>query len=129
MATFYEALRQNNRLTPLLRHPEISGIGVGYADPGKPSRGAAIIVYTKKNAATAEISKSIGKTIGSSIPVRYIAAGPFRPHAASAPQVKLNRNLAAPKKRVRAAFFRRRIRPVPCRVSSAPDCPNKLSSY
>lgn len=112
MATFYEALRQNDRLFPLLRRPGITGTGVGYADPDNPARGAGIIVYTSKNAATTEISKSIGKMIGASIPVRFITAGPFKPHA-TADSKKMARHMKAPVKRVRPTFFRSRIRPVP----------------
>ncbi|WP_261303165.1 S1 family peptidase [Paenibacillus andongensis] len=112
MATFYEALRQNDRLFPLLRRPGINGTGVGYADPDKPARGAAIIVYTSKNAAITEISKSIGKMIGASIPVRFITAGPFKPHATAAPK-KMKRHMKAPIKRIRPTLFRSRIRPIP----------------
>ncbi|BFT75951.1 hypothetical protein [Paenibacillus sp. P36] len=116
MATFYEALRQNDRLFATLQMPGVLGTGVGYADPDKPGSGAAIIVYTRKGAVTTAIGKSIAKVVGTSIPVRYIAGAPFRPNSVAAPK-KMSRSVKAPVKRFRATQFRGKHRPVPGGVS------------
>ncbi|ANS74163.1 hypothetical protein AWM70_05860 [Paenibacillus yonginensis] len=104
LADFRAANRLKERLSKqLLKQPGIHGVGVGYSDPGKPGRGAAVIVYTGAFSNTSKNKRSRkpykqshtirynGKKI--SVPVRYVHAKRFRMHASGTP-------------------FQRRIRPV-----------------
>ncbi|MDD9270629.1 hypothetical protein ACFPES_26590 [Paenibacillus sp. GCM10023248] len=100
----------------MLSMPDVTGTGVGFADPGNPGRGAAIIVYTRKGAATTAIGKSIARMVGPSIPVRFIASGLFKPNTVVEPK-KIARSMKSPAKRFRAAQFRGKHRPVPGGVS------------
>ncbi|MNI07127.1 hypothetical protein D3C73_601310 [compost metagenome] len=108
MATFLEALRQKNTLSPvLLRRSDIRGVGIGYADPSKPSHGAAVIVYTRKKIISTDITKLIRTTLGREFPIRMISTGAFRPHGTT---TKVKRKLT---RKLRPTLFRSRIRPVP----------------
>ncbi|GGA45572.1 hypothetical protein [Paenibacillus physcomitrellae] len=104
MADFRAANRLKERLSKqLLKQPGIHGVGVGYRHPGKPGRGAAVIVYTgafsntsknKQNRKSRKPSHTIrynGKKV--TVPIRYVHAKRFRMHSSGAP-------------------FQRRIRPV-----------------
>ncbi len=126
LATMYQAFMQKNKIsTKLLSRPEIVGVGIGYADPERPNRGAAIIVYTQKKFAATEVKQMVTKMMGTSVPARIIASGPFRAGAASTMKRKLRlvrktmRNPAGAKKKVSQSqiIFRQRIRPVPAGVS------------
>ncbi|MVP01064.1 hypothetical protein [Paenibacillus lutrae] len=117
MANFYETMRLKNQLSPtLLRKPGIYGVGVGYADPDKPDRGAAIIVYSHPNVKPAEIRSTMLQKAGVSFPFRLINTDPFKPHS-KVQSGSVSRRRAAPRKRVKAEFFRSRLRPVPGGVS------------
>ncbi|MNZ22476.1 hypothetical protein D3C78_395680 [compost metagenome] len=53
MASFKQAYRHKQRIAKsLLRRSGIHGVGVGYKDPAKPIKGAAVIVYADKASAT-----------------------------------------------------------------------------
>ena len=68
MATFHEALKHKNRLSPvLLKRAEVMGVGVGYADPKKPTSGASVIVYTHQKIVPSGLNnlKSVASKIGS----------------------------------------------------------------
>lgn len=111
MATFYEAYRAKEFLSKrMLKRKGIVGIGVGYADPKHPNKGAGINVYTDKigpaakrrllNALNAAIS--IKKT---PVPMRLITTGPA--FATAAPSAGA----------ITQAEYRRRVRPVPAGYS------------
>ncbi|MFB9328762.1 hypothetical protein ACFFSY_22735 [Paenibacillus aurantiacus] len=110
MATFYEAVKHKNRMSPvLLKRAEVMAVGVGYADPSKPALGAGIIVYTHKKITSSSLnhlSQTIAKS-GTSVPVRFIASGNF----------KKNASPAKPKAISPTQLYRSRIRPVPGGVS------------
>lgn len=110
MASFREAIKLKDKIyLKMLNRPEVTGIGVGYANPKIPSKGAALIVYTHKNLSTTKKSslKSMTSTImkvagaTSSFPVRFIPTGVFRINPPARP----------------AQIYRSRFRPVPGGVS------------
>ncbi|MFC5450255.1 chymotrypsin family serine protease [Paenibacillus aestuarii] len=110
MATFYEALKHKNRLSPtLLKRAEVMAVGVGYADPSNPSRGAGVIVYTHKKVTPSHLTNLKASLVkaGTTVPVRFISAGKFTNHVAK-PKPKAYRL---------KQIFRNRIRPVPGGVS------------
>ena len=90
-STFYQAFKQKNLIwRSMLGRPEVTGIGVGFADPNRPAKGAAIIVYTAKKMSAAtksglyEVTGKLSKT--SSVPFRVIMTGKFRESAATPTQ-------------------------------------------
>lgn len=107
MASFYKAYKLKQRYARrLLKQKGIHGIGVGYLNPSKPAKGAAVIVYAGKvSAASAHRKKgekrgkqrlmpSIPGKLKASVPVRLIRSSRFK------------KNASLP------SAFRRRIRPV-----------------
>ncbi|MEI7025324.1 hypothetical protein [Paenibacillus sp. y28] len=98
MASFKQANRvKTNIARAMMRKPEITGIGVGFANPRCPKQGAAIIIYTEKSAAAARLSLPTKVTsAGLTVPIRTIAAGMARPNKVRPTQT-----------------FTQRIRPVP----------------
>jgi hypothetical protein len=89
--TFKQAFRMKDRIwRTMLKRTGVTGIGVGFADPRKPSKGAAVIVYTlKKLSAQAEsrLLKATGRlTAASSVPFRIIRSGAFKEEAAAPKQ-------------------------------------------
>ncbi|WP_237690759.1 S1 family peptidase [Paenibacillus caui] len=92
MADFRAANLMKERLSrQLLKQRGIHAVGVGYRHPGKPRRGAAVIVYTGSFSSSGlskikperKHTKSMrfkGKKI--SVPIRYVQAQKFRAHAA-----------------------------------------------
>lgn len=93
MATFYEAFKLKNRIwRMMLQRPGVTGIGIGFANRNKPSKGAAIVLYTYKNLTSAIISSlhsSLKKIASmSSVPVRIIAAGEFIQNGAAPTQAR-----------------------------------------
>jgi hypothetical protein len=110
MATFHEALKHKNRLSPvLLKRAEVMGVGVGYADPKKPTAGASVIVYTHQKIVPSGLNnlKSVASKLGSSVPVRFLSADSFKAHVLKAPKPKV----------YKATTFQSRNRPVPGGVS------------
>lgn len=109
MATFQEALRHKNRISPvLLKRAGVMAVGVGYADTNKPALGASVIVYTHQKIVPSSLNslKSVAAKAGSAVPVRFVPSGTF------------NVNDFAPKpKAIKRIFIRSRIRPVPGGVS------------
>ncbi len=111
MATFYEAYRAKEFLSKkMLNRKGIVGIGVGFADPQHPKKGAGIIVYTDNIGLAAKhrllntlnTAISIKKT---PVPVRVITTGPaFSGAALSAGAIAQTE-------------YRRRVRPVPAGYS------------
>ena len=78
MATFHEALKHKNRISPvLLKRAEVMAVGVGYADPKKPALGASVIVYTHQKIVPSGLNslKSVAAKLGSSVPVRFLSSG------------------------------------------------------
>ncbi|WP_029192352.1 hypothetical protein [Paenibacillus harenae] len=114
MATFREALRHKTKIAPaLMKRSGISGVGIGYANPNQPSRGAAVTVYMDHAIPTSAINSSVKAISGGSFPIRLIRTKPFRRHEAAAP-------LIVKQKRGRVfqpALFQSRIRPVPAGTS------------
>ncbi|WP_240343753.1 S1 family peptidase [Paenibacillus sp. SYP-B3998] len=106
MATFYEALKHKNRMSPvLLKRAEVLAVGVGYADPSKPALGAGVLVYTRQKIVPSSLN-SLKSTIlkaGTSVPVRFVTSGRFKT------------NMAKVKPKANLSFGR--FRPVPGGVS------------
>lgn len=112
MATFHEALKHKNRISPvLLKRAGVMAVGVGYADPGKPALGAGVIVYTHQKIVPSSINslKSVAAKAGSSVPVRFVSSGAFKINA-SAPSTSKTKD-------IKIRSFQSRIRPVPGGVS------------
>ncbi|TCW39288.1 hypothetical protein EDC32_102535 [Laceyella sacchari] len=107
MATFFEATSQKNKLSKLvLSHSEVHGIGVGYANPRKPSQGAGTIVYVERNISSkrlATLKATMERTVGtaSNVPIRFIKSGGFYTDKLVAAQ----------------PIYQTRLRPVPGGVS------------
>ncbi|WP_246362074.1 S1 family peptidase [Paenibacillus alba] len=109
MATFQEALKQKNRISPvLLKRAGVTAVGVGYADPQKPALGAGVIVYTHQKIIPSSLTslKGVLTKAGTSVPVRFVHAGKFNAHASSSNA-----------KGSKATSFTGRVRPVPGGVS------------
>ncbi len=109
MASFYQATRmKENMVKMLLQQQGIMGIGVGYADPRHPEKGAAVILYTLKSISgetenrLAEAAAQLSKE---HVPLRRIVSGHF-----------LSRHATGKASR-RVAQFRGRIRPLPAGYS------------
>ncbi|MDD9268682.1 hypothetical protein ACFPES_16710 [Paenibacillus sp. GCM10023248] len=120
MATFHEALKHKNRLSPvLLKRAEVVAVGVGYADPGKPALGAGVIVYTQKKIVPSSLTslKGVLAKSGAGIPIRFVPSGGFKLHDA-APNAKA----------VRPKLFSSRVRPVPGGVSVGKVDPSATGS-
>ncbi|WP_244163063.1 S1 family peptidase [Paenibacillus pectinilyticus] len=110
MATFHEALKHKNRISPmLLKRAEVMAVGVGYVDPHKPSLGASVIVYTHDKIVPSGLNnlKSVAAKLGSAVPVRFLSSGSFKAHSVPALKPKV----------FRPKSFTSRIRPVPGGVS------------
>ncbi|MBP1961470.1 hypothetical protein [Paenibacillus aceris] len=85
MATFHEALKLKNKISPvLLKRAEVVAVGVGYADPSKPSLGAGIIVYTQKKIVPSSLQslKGVLAKTGTGIPIRFVPSGAFKTNSA-----------------------------------------------
>ncbi|WP_025678061.1 hypothetical protein [Paenibacillus massiliensis] len=100
MATFAEALALKTRLAPrLLKNVLVQAVGVGYADPTRPSKGAAVIIYTHKGVSYSSLGMSLGPTV-----LKQEKSG----HAVRVVQAaRLNAHVC----------YRSRIRPVPAGYS------------
>lgn len=114
--TFYEAFRLKNRIwRSMLKRPGVTGIGVGYADPSKPSSGAAVILYTSKrlptNVSTLLLEETGKLTQSSSVPFRLVRSGTFKNEAA----------------RPKQTGPRQRWRPTPGGVSVGTDVPQAVT--
>lgn len=109
MATFHEALKHKNRVSPvLLKRAEVVAVGVGFADPDKPALGAGVIVYTQKKIVPSSLTslKGVLAKSGSGVPIRFVPSGAFR----------MNEAVLKPKA-VTPKSFSGRKRPVPGGVS------------
>jgi hypothetical protein len=105
MATFHEALKHKNRISPvLLKRAEVMAVGVGYADPSKPKLGAGVIVYTHNKITPSNLYslKGVVSKAGTVVPVRFVPSGTFKTSA----------SVSTPKA-IKPTFFRSRIRPIP----------------
>lgn len=109
MATFHEALKHKNRISPvLLKRAEVVAVGVGYMDPSKPALGSGVVVYTQKKIIPSSMTslKGVLAKAGSAVPIRFVSTGDFKRHA------------AAPKpKAVKIGSYQGKNRPVPGGVS------------
>lgn len=107
LASFFKAYKLKQRYARrLLKQKGIHGVGVGYLNPAKPGKGAAVIVYAdqvsaadakgKKGAKAGKhrFSPSLPGKLKAAIPVRLIRSSRFRKNAAP------------------SSPFQRRIRPV-----------------
>lgn len=90
-STFYQAFKLKNRIwRSMLGRREVTAIGVGFADPNKPAKGAAIILYTVKKMSAAtksglyEVTGKLSKA--SSVPFRVIMTGQFKDSSVSPTQ-------------------------------------------
>ncbi|MBD2867911.1 chymotrypsin family serine protease [Paenibacillus arenilitoris] len=111
MATFLEALQHKTKIAPaLLKQAGVSAIGVGYASPDRPSRGAAVTVYMQKAMPTTALSGTVKALTGGGIPIRIIRSEPFRRHAEAAPSPLLVHQK-------KGRLSQSRIRPVPAGAS------------
>ncbi|MCG7408231.1 S1 family peptidase [Paenibacillus sp. ACRRX] len=94
MASFHEAYKAKTRLAPAyLKKKGIVGIGVGYVNPAKPSKGASVIVYTAKASAAAKLSIPSAVTTSSggssvSVPIRVIVSGHIKANKATISQLR-----------------------------------------
>ncbi|WP_036746917.1 hypothetical protein [Paenibacillus sp. UNC451MF] len=86
LATFAEAYAMKERMAPsILKHSKVQGIGVGYHDPQRPKKGAAVIIYADALSAVAlgiasTVSISVkGKSVN--VPIRVVKTGKIRSHA------------------------------------------------
>ncbi|SFR19521.1 MULTISPECIES: hypothetical protein [unclassified Paenibacillus] len=112
VATFYQAFKLKSRIwRTMLKRNGVTGIGVGYADPNRPAKGAAIVLYTLRNlsAVTQTKLQAVTKDISraSAIPIRILGAGSFKMEAAAPTQTNP----------------RQRWRPVPGAVSVGTTVP------
>lgn len=108
LASFFKAYKLKQRYARrLLKQKGIHGIGVGYLNPAKPGKGAAVIVYADQVSAAAaakgkkgakavkhRFSPSLPGKLKAAIPVRLIRSSRFRKNASS------------------SSAFQRRVRPV-----------------
>ncbi|MDQ0900233.1 MULTISPECIES: hypothetical protein [unclassified Paenibacillus] len=109
MATFNEALKHKNRISPvLLKRAEVMAVGVGYLDPSKPALGAGVIVYTHQKTVPSSLNslKGVVSKAGTAVPVRFVPTGMFKTSGSSSKP-----------KAIRPTLFRNRIHPVPGGVS------------
>ncbi|RXT05181.1 hypothetical protein [Ammoniphilus sp. CFH 90114] len=83
MASFYQATVMKELISRklLLHRKELVGVGVGFADPKNPRKGAAVLIYMHK--AKAAATKAIRRTIENlmktkqwKVPIRSIQTGP-----------------------------------------------------
>lgn len=84
MATFHEALKHKNRISPvLLKRAEVVAVGVGYMDPSKPALGSGVVVYTQKKIVPSSMTslKGVLAKAGSAVPIRFVSSGEFKRHA------------------------------------------------
>lgn len=107
LASFKQAyLLKQRYAASMLRRRGVHGVGVGYKDPNKPQKGAAIIVYADRATSSAAVRSKPGAptrrklipipgAVKKQVPVRIVGTGKFRKSDAGS----TNR-------------FRRRIRPV-----------------
>ncbi|MBP1932381.1 hypothetical protein [Ammoniphilus resinae] len=122
MASMRVAHLQKNKISlQLLKNPEVIGVGVGHADPKRPSRGGAIIVYTHRNVVTADVSRALSRLMDTRMPTRIIEAGLPRPHPALMARKKRNfkGQIGIQRRRAYASQIvpQRRFRPIPGGVS------------
>lgn len=116
MSTFHEALKHKNRISPvLLKRAEVMAVGVGYADPKKPTLGASVIVYTHQKIVPSGLNnlKSVAAKLGASVPVRFVSTNSFKSHVLTAPKPKV----------YKVTSFISRNRPVPGGVSIGKTSP------
>lgn len=83
VATFYQAFKLKSRIwRTMLKRNGVTGIGVGYADPNRPAKGAAIVVYTLRNlsAVTQTKLQAVTHNISqaSAVPIRILGVGSFK---------------------------------------------------
>jgi hypothetical protein len=113
MAIFQDALKQKNKLSPiLLQRSEIIGIGIGYADPKNPSMGAALHVYTRKKISQASI-QNVKNICGREVPMRIIPSEDFKMHGAATIEKRRRTHNIVTKKKLDPNYSRFKIRPVP----------------
>lgn len=109
MASFRKAYLLKQRYSArMLRQRGIHGIGVGFKEPSKPHKGAALIVYADAiSAASGKNRKGKSKPKALSLPAKLKAEIPVR----IVRSTKFHKNSLLPSR------FRRRIRPVPAGYS------------
>jgi hypothetical protein len=110
MATFHEALKHKNRISPvLLKRAGVMAVGVGYADPKKPTLGASVLVYTHQKIVPSGLNnlKSVAAKMGSSVPVRFVSTDSFKAYQLTSSKPRL----------IKPKTFQSRNRPVPGGVS------------
>lgn len=124
MVSMRTAWLQKNKISMKLlqQHPEIVGVGIGYADPKRPDRGGAINVYTYKNIVTAELNRVLSRMMEVKIPVRIIQSGLPRPQPAVIVKRKVKLKGRIPRQRRKTIpsqviVPQRRHRPIPGGVS------------
>jgi len=86
LATFAAAYAMKERMAPtLLKHSKVQGVGVGYHDPERPKKGAAVIIYAD---ALSAVALGIASTVTISVkgknvqvPIRVVRTGKIRSHA------------------------------------------------
>lgn len=127
MASFRNAVMAKEKISSkVITIPEVVAIGVGFANPNRPSKGAGINVYTLKNLSKSKIS-SLHDAISSriratgfntNVPIRLIPSGRFR-----APLPKISAEKSRP-----TQIYRNRIRPVPGGVSIGKTMPNSTGT-
>lgn len=91
VATFYQAFKLKSRIwRTMLKRNGVTGIGVGYADPNRPAKGAAIVLYTLRNisAVTQTKLQAVTHNISraSAVPIRILGVGSFKREAAAPTQ-------------------------------------------
>lgn len=120
MATFNEALKHKDRISPvLLKRAEVMAVGVGYADPSKPALGAGVVVYTHQKIFSSSLSslKGVVAKAGTAVPVRFVPSGMFKTNVSSSKP-----------KDIRPTLFGGRIRPVPGGVSIGKPDPSSTGT-
>lgn len=86
LATFAAAYAMKERMvSSLLQHSKVQGVGVGYHDPKRPKKGAAVIIYADALSATAlGIASSASISVNgksTKVPIRVVRTGKIRSHA------------------------------------------------
>ncbi|TLS52726.1 hypothetical protein FE782_08845 [Paenibacillus antri] len=79
MITFAEACDVKRRIArSLLKHSKVQAVGIGYRDPKRPRKGAAILVYAVGfSPVSLGIRKKISK-VGGGVPIRFVRTAKLR---------------------------------------------------
>ncbi|MBP1965158.1 hypothetical protein J2Z65_004391 [Paenibacillus aceris] len=86
MATFTAAYAMKERMArSMLKHPKVHAVGVGYQNPKRPDKGAAVTIYTDAlsiaSLGMASLLSVHGKGKMAKVPIRLVRTKKIRSHA------------------------------------------------